>query len=79
MIAKHVLRYLRGTITYGLKYNSSGGVMLHGFTDLDWAGNLVDKKITPGYSLSLGLAMISCSSRKRGSIAQSTAEAEYIA
>ena len=28
--AKHVLRYLHGTIAYGLKYTSSGGVMLHG-------------------------------------------------
>ena len=42
--AKHVLRYLRGTIAYGLKYTSSGGVMLHGYTDSDWAGSPVDKK-----------------------------------
>jgi hypothetical protein len=27
---KHILRYLRGTITYGLRYTSSGGLFLHG-------------------------------------------------
>ena len=80
MIAvKHILRYVRGTIAYGLKYTSSGGVMLHGFTDSDWMGSVVDRKSTSGYCFSLGSAMISWSSRKQGSIAQSTAEAEYIA
>ena len=47
--AKHVLRYLRGTIAYGLKYTSSGGVMLHGYTDSDWAGSPVDRKSTSDY------------------------------
>jgi hypothetical protein len=80
MIAvKHILRYVRGTIAYGLRYTSSGGVMLHGFTDSDWMGSVVDRKSTSGYCFSLGSAMISWSSRKQGSIAQSTAEAEYIA
>jgi hypothetical protein len=76
---KHILRYVRGTIAYGLRYTSSGGVMLHGFTDSDWMGSVVDRKSTSGYCFSLGSAMISWSSRKQGSIAQSTAEAEYIA
>jgi hypothetical protein len=76
---KHILRYVRGTIAYGLRYTSSGGVMLHGFTDSDWMGSVVDRKSTSGYCFSLGSAMISWSSRKQGSVAQSTAEAEYIA
>jgi hypothetical protein len=33
--AKHILRYLRGTITYGLRYTSSGGLFLHGYVDVD--------------------------------------------
>jgi hypothetical protein len=75
---KHILRYVRGTIAYGLRYTSSGGVMLHSFTDSDWMGSTVDRKRTSRYCFSLGLAMISWSSRKQGSIAQSTAKAEYI-
>jgi hypothetical protein len=52
--------------------------LLHGHADSDWAGNLVDRKSTSRYCFSLGLAMISWSSKKQGSIAQSTTEAEYI-
>jgi hypothetical protein len=46
--------------------------MLHGYTYSDWMGSTVDRKSTSRYCFSLG------SSRKQGSIAQSTAEAEYI-
>ena len=54
--------------------------MLHGYTDSnsDWMGSTVDRKSTYGYCFSLGSTMISWSSRKQGSIAQSTAEVEYI-
>lgn len=34
---KHVLKYLRGFIAYGLKYTSSGGIRLHGYADSNWA------------------------------------------
>jgi hypothetical protein len=61
---KHILRYVRGTIAYGLRYTASGGVMLHGFTDSDWMGSIVDRKSTSGYCFNLGLTMISWSSRK---------------
>jgi hypothetical protein len=56
---KHILRYVQGTIAYGHRCTSSGGVMLHGFTDSDWMGNTVDRKSTSGYCFSLGSAMIS--------------------
>jgi hypothetical protein len=32
----HIFIYLRGTITYGLRYTSSGGLFLHGYADVDW-------------------------------------------
>ena len=77
--AKHILRYLRGTIAHGLKYTSSGGILLHGYADSDWAGSPIDRKSTTGYCFGFGSAMISWCSRKQGSIAQSTTEVEYIA
>jgi hypothetical protein len=64
VVVKHILRYVRGTIAYGLRYTSSGGVMLDGCTDSDWMGSTVDQKSTSGYCFSLGSAMISWSSRK---------------
>eukprot|EP00253_Pinus_taeda_P025224 PITA_25224 len=76
--AKNLLRYLRGTITYGLRY-TTGDVRLLGYTDADWAGNVEDCKSTSRCCFSLGSASISWMSRKQKSVALSTAEAEYIA
>jgi hypothetical protein len=42
--AKHVLRYLRGTVGYGLRYASSVDMRLQGYADGDWAGRIVDQK-----------------------------------
>jgi hypothetical protein len=38
--AKHVMRYLKGTIDYGLRYVSDHVISLQGFTDSDWADNV---------------------------------------
>eukprot|EP00253_Pinus_taeda_P032142 PITA_32142 len=76
--AKNLLRYLRGTITYGLRY-TVGDVRLLGYTDVDWAGSVVDHKSISGCCFSLGSASISWMSMKQKSVALSTAEAEYIA
>jgi hypothetical protein len=77
--AKHVLRYLRGTIGYGLRYVLDGKMKLQGYTDSDWAGSAVDRKSTSGCCFSLGSSVSSWLSRKQTSVALSTAEAEYIA
>ena len=37
--AKHVMRYLKGTIDFGLYYDGSHEYRLYGYTDADWAGN----------------------------------------
>ena len=37
--AKHVLRYLRGTVDYGLKYDVNKKINLEGYVDLDWVGS----------------------------------------
>ena len=76
--AKHVLRYLHGTIGYGMRYTTGDGVELEGFTDSDWAGSAVDRKSTSGCCFSLGSAMVSQFSKKQTSMALNTAEAEYI-
>ena len=76
---KHVLKYLCGTIGYGLKYTSIGGVRLFGYTDSDWVGSAVDRKNTSRCCFSMGSAMIYRSSKKQSFVALSTIEAEYIA
>jgi hypothetical protein len=79
MAAKHVMRYLKGTMDYGLSYDGDHDFTLSGYTDSDWAGSVADRKSTFGCCFSLGSAMISWQSRKQSSIALSIAEAEYIA
>ena len=34
--AKHILRYMKGTIDYGLKYATNQKTNMHGYVDLDW-------------------------------------------
>jgi hypothetical protein len=75
---KHVMRYLKGTLDYGLSYDGDHDFTLSGYTDADWAGSVADKKSTSECCFSLGSAMISWKSRKQSSISLGTAEAEYI-
>jgi hypothetical protein len=77
--AKHVLRYLKGTIEYGLKYDGNCKIKLQGYTDADWAGSVTDRKSTSGCCFNLGSAVISWLIRKQSSVALSTVKAEYIA
>lgn len=52
---KHTLRYLRGTIQYGLRYASNGECHLHGFNDADSAGSFDDRKSTSRFCLDWAL------------------------
>jgi hypothetical protein len=79
IVAKHVLRYLQGTIGYSLRYASNVDLSLQGYVDADWAGSAVDRKSTSSCCFTLGLSMVSWCSRKQSSVSLSTAEAEYIA
>jgi hypothetical protein len=67
--AKHILRYLREMLYYGLRYASNNDVQLHGFTDSDWARSVDDRKSTSGLCFSLGSTMISWASRKHKYVA----------
>ena len=77
--AKHVLRYLVGTLDFGLDYMRSEGIRLVGYTDSDWAGSVAYQKSTSGCCFSLGSAVVLWFSRKQKSVALSIAEAEYMA
>ena len=62
VVVKHIMRYLQGTLNFGLKYEEVD-LDLHGFTDSDWGGSVKDKKNTSG-CFSLGTTMISWICRK---------------
>ena len=77
--AKHVMRYLEGTIDLGLYYGRDHDYKLYGYTNSDWVGSVAGRKITSGGCYCLGSTIISWFSMKQSSVALSTAEAEYIA
>ena len=77
--AKHILRYLKGTIIYGLKYEANQNINLEGYVDSDWAGSATDRKSTSGCFFSMGSGLISWFSRKQSCVALSITEAEYVA
>ncbi|XP_014506257.1 uncharacterized protein LOC106766008 [Vigna radiata var. radiata] len=79
--AKHVVRYLKGTIDYGLyfprKINETIGV-LEAWCNADWSGDQVDRKSTFEYLFKLLGASISWCSKKQDVVALSSCEAKYI-
>ena len=44
--AKNILRYIKGTVDYGLKYEPNQKIKLEGYVDSDWAGSAIDRKST---------------------------------
>ena len=56
---KHVLRYLRGTMGDGLRYDLECDLKLQGFTDSDWVRCSTNSNNTSGCCFSLGFAVIS--------------------
>ena len=76
--AKHIMRYLSGTVDYGLKYDVNQKTNLEGYVDSYWASSAIDRKSTSGCCFSMGLGVISWFRRKKSCVALSTAEADYV-
>ncbi|XP_027351227.1 uncharacterized protein LOC113862337 [Abrus precatorius] len=77
--AKRILRYIKDTLTEGTFCANNFNIKLVGYTDSDWAGDIVTRKSTSGYTFHLGTGAVSWSSKKQPRIALSIADAEYIA
>ena len=77
-IVRRVLKYLRGTINYGLCFNGFPSV-LEGFSDANWILDLDEMKSTSGYVFILSGSAVSWKSAKQTCISRSTMEAEFIA
>jgi hypothetical protein len=80
--AKRILRYVKGTVNYGVlfpKHEAKSAVKLVGYSDSDWCGDRIDRRSTSGYVFLLNGAAISWSSKKQPVTALSSCEAEYVA
>ncbi|KAI5354098.1 hypothetical protein L3X38_006993 [Prunus dulcis] len=76
--AKRVLRYIQGTLDFGIEFIKGKSATLIGYCDSDWAGSEDDRRSTSGYAFTLGSGMFSWASIEQNTVALSTAEAEYV-
>jgi hypothetical protein len=77
---KKILRYLKGTKNYGLKYGGTeDGITLLGYADSDWASDRETRRSVTAYIFTLGGAAVSWASRLQPTVALSTSESEYMA
>ncbi|XP_048437163.1 secreted RxLR effector protein 161-like [Pyrus x bretschneideri] len=79
MAAKRILRYIKGTVEFGVFYKKGGDEGLIGYTDSDYAGDQDDRKSTSCYVFMLNSGAVSWSSKKQPVVTLSTTEAEFIA
>ncbi|XP_070043134.1 secreted RxLR effector protein 161-like [Nicotiana tomentosiformis] len=78
-VARRILRYLKGTIDFGLFYSSSSDFHLMGYCDSDYTGDIDDRKSTTGFVFFLGDSVIYWTSKKQSIVTFSTYKTEYIA
>jgi histone deacetylase 1/2 len=74
---KRILRYVKGTSDVGLRIIKSSSLLVSGFSDADWAGDIDDRRSTGGFAIFCGPNLISWSARKQPTVSRSSTEAEY--
>nr|GEZ14803.1 ribonuclease H-like domain-containing protein [Tanacetum cinerariifolium] len=74
---KRMLRYVHGTLNYGLQLFSSSATSLVSYSDADWAGCPTTRRFTSAYCVFLGNNLLSLSAKRQPTLSRSSAEAEY--
>ena len=67
-LVKRILRYIKGTINYGLKFIPQKSLKLCGFCDADWVGCIDTRRSTTRYCIFLGANCISWSSKRQPTV-----------
>ena len=75
---KAVIRYVLGTLDYGILWPCGQEASLEAWSDADWARDHHKRRSRSGYLLTVGGGPVVWSSRLQTVTAQSTAEAEFI-
>ena len=75
--ALRIVQYLKGTQGRGILFKRKKSVNLEAYTDADYAGSIVDKRLTTGYCTFLGGNLVTWKSEKQSVVARSSAEAEF--
>ncbi|KAD4586372.1 hypothetical protein E3N88_23973 [Mikania micrantha] len=76
---KLILRYVKGTIGYGLKYSRGGDGRLVGYSDSSHGTDVEDRRSTTGLAFYYSGNLITWASQKQRTMALSSCEAEFMA
>lgn len=74
---KWLLRYLKGTCAYGLKFSLATSFSLECFSDADWASSVDDMRSTGGHCVFLGGNLVVWNAKKQEVVSRSNTESEY--
>ena len=76
---KTILKYMKGSRQRGITYDGQKKLLVVGYFDSDWAGDLESRKSTFGFIFMLNGGQVSWCSKRQPTVALSSTEAEYIA
>jgi len=71
------LRYVKGTIAFGLLYGESKAHHLIGYTNYTWEGPMDDSESTTSYVFNLGTCIVSWCSQKQHVVWPSSIKVEH--
>ncbi|RDY01552.1 Copia protein, partial [Mucuna pruriens] len=74
---ERILHYLKASPGKGLLFKKEGTLSMEIYTDVDYAGSVVDRRSTSGYCMFLGGNLVTWKSKKQNVVARSSAEAEF--
>ena len=77
---KRILRYIQGTLNYGLIFSADdSNNLLVGYSDVDWAGDLDTRHSTSEFVFQIQSNTVSWCSKRQPTVSKSSTESEYIA
>jgi hypothetical protein len=74
---KRILRYVFGTLQYGIQLFKDSNFQIHAYSDADWARSINDRRSTSSFCIYLGKNIISWQAKKQATVSRSNTEAEY--
>ncbi|GJX66363.1 ribonuclease H-like domain-containing protein [Tanacetum coccineum] len=73
---KRILRYVQGTLNYGLQLFSSSTTDLVAYSDADWAGCPTTRRSTSGYCVFLGNNLLFWSAKRQPTLSRFSSKCE---